>query len=375
MKLLSLTIPSLRDVLQDTKRAFNAEFRQYDLDAFRRNNLLYPLTNVVGYLLAQVWPRAREYASQAAPFGATGANLEAWLELYSVEVPGPAQATGTILVTGRNNYVLPAGSAATRLDGLGFTTTAVVHFGALEETIAVGVIADETGSEYNTEAGAELELAPFSDDLDPAGIVETGGITGGSDPADDDAKAQLLQTRLAQGQGAGTANDYRLKALGFSASIARVFVEEAGLGPGTVVVFFLNVNPDGSPSYTLTLPSAGEVSALQTFLEQPDVRRVNDVIVVRAPTLVDVDLSIALTPNTAEVQSSVEEALRFRFADFYDTGGYTIPNSEISAAIAGADGEISHTLLDVGGGGPDAAAVAAFGEILQLGTITFSAEA
>lgn len=373
MALLSITIPSLSDVLTGVKRAFNAEFRQYGLDAFQGNNLLYPLTTVIGHLVAQLWARMREFASQATPMGATGSNLDAWLSLFGVTVPGEAKAAGTVNVTGQNEAEIPEGTELTRIDGLVFVTTAAVTFGVVEETIEVGVEAQDFGAEYNTDAGTELELALVaSDDIDPAAVVVS--LDGGSDPADDNAKLVLLQSRVSQGQGPGTVEFYRLLALGFSSSISRVFVEQGGLGPSTVVVFFVNRNPDGSDADVLTLPSAGEIAALQAYLEQDTVRRVNDRIIVDAPTLVEVDLEIAITPNNAEVQASIEENLRARFLEDYDTGGYTIPNSEIVGAISSADGEISHTLVDVGGGGASADAVALFGEILQVGTITFSAE-
>jgi uncharacterized phage protein gp47/JayE len=373
MALISITIPSLSDVLTGVKRAFNAEFRPYGLDAFQANNLLYPLTTVTGHLIAQLWARMREFASQATPMGATGSNLDAWLSLFGVTVPAAAKATGTVSVTGQNEAEIAEGTALTRIDGLVFITTAAVAFGVAEETIVVAVEAEELGSEYNTDVGTELELALVaSDDIDPTAVVVS--ITGGSDPADPTTKIALLQSRLSQGQAPGTVEFYRLLALGFSASISRVFVEPAGLGPGTVVVFFVNRNPDGSDDDVLTLPSEGEIAALLAYLDQDTVRRVNDRLVVRAPTLVAVDMEIAITPNTAEVQAAIEASLRARFLEDYDTGGYTIPNSEISGAISGADGEISHTVLDVGGDGASADAVALFGEILQVGTITFSAE-
>jgi uncharacterized phage protein gp47/JayE len=373
MPLISITIPSLSDVLTGVKRAFNAEFRDYGFDAFQANNLLYPLTTVTGHLLAQLWARMREFASQATPWGSTGSNLDAWLILFGVTVPGAAKATGTVQVTGQNEAEIPEGTALTRIDGLVFVTTAPVTFTMAEQTVTVGVEGEEVGAEYNTAAGVELELALVaSDDIDPAAVVVS--IAGGSDPADENTKQALLQSRLSQGQGPGTAEFYRLLALGFSASIARVFVEPGGLGAGTVAVFFVVQNPEGSDEDVLTLPSSGEISALQAYLEQDDVRRVNDRIVVRAPTLVEVDIEVDITPNTAEVQAAIEASLRSRFFESYDTGGYTIANSEISGAIAAADGEISHTLVDVGGGGAAADAVAAFGEILQVGTITFGAE-
>lgn len=373
MPLLDLQIPSLADTLRTVKRAFKAEYANPQLDAFRPTNLLYPFTTVLGYLQQQLYLLMREQASQATPFGATGSNLDDWLEVYGVTVPGESRATGAVQVTGENNKTIPAGTELLRIDdGLILRTTAAVTFGAGPSAISVGVEAEYLGAEYNTEAGEKLELALIDDDIDPTAISE--GIDGGADPADEEAKQALMRTRLSQSRIAGSAKDYELLTLGFSASIARVFVEPAGLGPGTVVIFPIDRNADGAEFWELTIPSTGELAALQAYLERPDVARVNDRIRVRRVTLRDVPISVAVTPNSAEVQGAIRKSLRRRFYDSYDTGGYAIPNSELSGAISAAEGEVSHTLIDIDGQGPAANATAAFGEILQVGAIAFTAE-
>lgn len=372
--LLNLQIPSFADTLRAVKRALNAEYQAVEppLDAFQPTNLLYPLGTVLAYVIQQVHQLVRVQASEATPFGATGSNLDAWLDIYGVAVPAATKATGSVSVTGGNSKSIPSGTALTRLDGVVFFTTALVTFGATTETLSVGVEAEEIGALYNTEVGEELELAVADDDISPVAVSE--GIDGGADPADDDAKGALIKSRLAQNRVAGSAEDYRLRSLSFSASIARVFVEEAGRGPGTVSIFPLNRNAEGSEYWEVTVPSAGELAALQAHFEQDTIAKVNDRVLVEALTVSQVPISIALTPNTAEVQDAVRDSLRQRFFDAYDAGGYVIPNSEISGAISAADGEISHTLLDVDGQGASADAVAAFGELLQVGTLTFSTE-
>lgn len=370
--LIDIVIGTLAERIASVKRAFNAEFNDPDLDAFRPTNLLYPLATVVGYLLQSLRIQAREDASQATPFGATGANLDPWLDIYSVTVPTASKATGSVDVTGSNNKSVPIGTELVRADGHIFATTATINFGAPESTITVAVEALEVGASYNTAADEVLELALVDDDIDPNTVSL--GIGGGSDPADDDAKKGLIKVRLSQSRIAGTAKFYEELALGFSSSYSRVFVVPAGLGPATVVVFPIETNPPGSEDWELTIPGSGEIAALQAHLEQDDVARVNDRIHVRAATLVDVDIDVAITPNTAAVQAAILDQLRSRFAESYAVGGYEIPNSEISGAISAADGEISHTLIDVGGGGAAADATAIFGEILQVGAVTFSAE-
>lgn len=373
MALLDIVLPTLAETLAAAKRAFNAEFQDPELDAFKPNNLLYPFTTKLGHLLQLFHVTARENASQATPFGATGTNLDAWLDIYGVTIPGEATASGTVDITGKNGISVPLGTELLRLaDGALFRTTEAVTFGTPETTITVDVEADEPGASFNTAVGEPLELQLIDDDLTPTAI--SGGIDGGADPADEAAKQALIRIRLSQSRIAGAAADYELLVLEFSGSIARVFVEPAGLGPATVVIFPINKNASGAEYWELTVPSAGEIAALQAYLEQPTVARVNDIIVVQAATLREVDIDVSITPNTAEVQAAITDSLRARFFESYDTGGYEIPNSEIAGAISAAAGEESHTLNDVDGGGAGADAVAVFGTILQLGTVTFSAE-
>ena len=138
------------------------------------------------------------------------------------------------------------------------------------------------------------------------------------------------------------------------------------------MIFPLHRNPPEAEFWQITLPSTGELAALQAHLD--GVARVNDRIHVKALRVREVPLSIALTPNTAAVQNAVRQKLRQRFVEAYGAGGYTIPNSEMTGAISSADGELSHTLLDVDSQGANADAVAQFGELLQIGTLTFRQE-
>jgi uncharacterized phage protein gp47/JayE len=373
LRILQIAIPTLASTMARVRRALTGEYdnQGVSLDAFQATNLLHPLSTQLGHLLQQMYVFAREAASQATPFGATGANLNAWLAFYKVPVPTEQTASGSVAVTGRNDATIPAGTAIIRVaDGLIYTTTSLVTFGTSESVEIVDVVAEAPGSDYNTAAGEALELALISDDIDPECISQ--GILGGSNPADEDSKVALMSARLAQSLTAKSEQDYRRLALESTSAVRDAFVVAAGRGPGTVAIFPTMKLPTGSESWEVLPPTSGELAGIQDYIEER--RGVNDRIFVEALTLRSVPLSIALTPNTAEMQATVLDALRARFAEAYDAAKYTIPNSEISGAISAANGEVSHTLLNVDGDGPDADVIAAFGELAQVGTITWSSE-
>ena len=374
MALLNLKIPRFVETLRNVKSAFNAEYQEIDpkLDAFKPTNLLYPVGTVIAYLMQQLYQLIRVQASEATPFGATGTNLDEWLAVYSVTIPSAERATGTVTVTGSNGRSIPAGTALIRLDGAVFVTTAPVTFGADTETVSVAVEAEEIGASANTDVGEELGLGIIDDHINPVAISE--GITDGADPADEDTKKSLMKERLSQSRVAGSAADYRLITKSFSANIDRVFVETAGRGPGTVVIFPLARNPEGAEYWEVTSLGAGTLAALQAHFDRDDVSKTNDRVVLEALSVRLIPISIALTPNTAAVRLAVQDGLRQRFFDAYAAKGYAIPNSEISGAISATDGEISHTLVNVDGQGPDADAAASFGELLQVGELTFTEE-
>jgi uncharacterized phage protein gp47/JayE len=372
-RILQLAIPTLASTMARVRRAFTSEYDNQGiaLDAFQADNLLHPLSTQLAHLLQQQYVSMRENASQATPFGATGPNLDAWLGFYGVPVPTEQTASGTVAITGRNNATVPSGTALIRVaDGRIYTTTAPVNFGASESTVTVAVVAEAPGSAYNTAAGEALELSLISDDVDPECLSQ--GIAGGSDPADETTKVALMSARLAQSLSAKSEQDYRRLALESTSAVLDAFVVPAGRGPATVPIFPIMKPPADAEDWEVLPPTSGEAAAIQSYVEAR--RGVNDRISVEILTLRAVPLSIALTPNTAEVQANVLEALRARFAEAYDAASYTIPNSEISGAISSADGEVSHTLVNVDGAGPGADVVAPFGELAQVGTITWGSE-
>ena len=174
-------------------------------------------------------------ALQSNPFTATGEYAVAWGALKGVTIKAASAAVGPVVFSGTNGYVVPAGTSIIRNDGATFTTTA-------DATMVGGsgsapVVAGAAGAAGNTPIGTMFALG-----IGIAGIsssaTTTAGLQGGADvEAADDFKARYLQEYAAPPQG-GAVSDYPDWA-GTVAGVTRVWVRPNGMGPGTVIVYFM----------------------------------------------------------------------------------------------------------------------------------------
>jgi hypothetical protein len=374
-KLLDLPVPTIDESLVDTRLAITSEYEEVGESAFDNTSTLYPLGTALGRLFFDVFVRAREFASQGTPFGATGANLDSQLEAEGIAVPVAAVAVLTVAVTGREAFSLPAGTTIASDGGQLYTTNAQLDFdpGPAGNTLNVQITAAAIGSLYNLEVGSTVNLAIIDDDIDPRPVVVSVD-TPGADPADDCAKNDLLRAKKAQSNAAGTAANYRFLLAQLDGAIGDVYSLEAYPYNGSISLFpllRLTTQEQSTTPWLIKIPTAGQLSGWQTQLEADDVRSVNDRVFVDAVTERLVPLEIIPVPDTPEIRTAIDTALKTGFGERYAIEGYTIPNSEISGMIANTQGVTDHTLVDVDGLGPAGDAVAAITNLLQVGIITW----
>jgi len=368
-KLIAITLPSLGETLRKVGQGLNAEYRTIGLNAFKTNNLLFGLRVIIARVTQQLYLLAREAASQATPFGATGSNLDDWLDIRNVQVPPEATATGSVEITGINAS-LDAGTELASSDGYVYTLDSGVVFSGVESTTVVNVNAVATGADYNRAPGDILQIDTADDGINPDAVVVT--LSEGSNPADDVFKETLLQASWSQGDTDRTLAAYRTRSLTFNSQFREVYVVSAALGAGTVGIFPTNKLTGEQADYEVNVASAAQVAVLQAHLEQDTVRGTNDRIFVKELVLLAYTFEVSITPDTADTRAAVIESIGTRLAEGYTLKGYTIANSEISAAIGSSPGVESHTLDDVNGEGAGADVVALVGELANLGDVTFS---
>jgi hypothetical protein len=381
---LNIEQPTLAEDDAESAQSFNTEFFGLEridgtpVSAFNDDNTLFPLAKSVAFIKNTLGAKSLENASLATPFGASGGALDQFLGFYSISALPPQPAKGTVDFTGES-VTVPSGTVITSQQGtLIYSTDVEINFGVTESTITVAVTATEDGADHNLSAGDLLNIGIQPSGLQPTAVwVEV--TQAGRNLAGDQEKEELLRARLAQGNGTIPVTSYIQIATLFDSEFGVVFLVPAGVapgsGPGSVTLYPTDRLPDAtedSAPWTVILPSAGRVDALEAHLQQDDVRAPNDRMFAELLTLTPTTFTLSvLSPNTAASQAAVNDALGRRLLEAYAAGGYTIPNSELNAAIGSADGVESHTLSDVAGGGPAADVVAVAGELATLGVITF----
>ena len=281
--------------------------------------------------------------------------LERWASIWGITRKAAEYASGPVDFTGVTGSVIPAGTELQDGNQTAYTLDADVTLAA---GVGVGnVTASVAGVDSNADEDVILTLVSAIEGVDTAASVATAGITGGFDTeSDDDLRGRFL-ARIRQAPHGGAEFDYETWALE-CAGVTRAWCYPEQQGLGTVGVTFVCDDQVGS-----IIPSAGTVAIVQAYIDA--LRPVTADVLVYAPTPIDLDLTISLTPATVAVKAAVTAELEDLVLREAIPGG-TILVSHIREAISIAAGETDHALTS-----PAADVTHAAGEIAVLGTITW----
>lgn len=325
----------------------------------------YSVENVIANILAMASHEMHGFISWASrqilPDTADQEYLERHASLWGVTRNPATYATGMIQFTGADTTVIPSGSILRRNDDVEFIVDADITIDG--ETGSGSITSVIAGAQNNTAVAAKLSLvSPISFIESEGNVIADGsgdGLTGGNDIENDDALRKRVIERIQQPPHGGADFDY----IGWGkevTGVTRVWVYPMKLGVGTVSMTFVMDNKAAT-----IIPSAGEVTTVQDYIDT--VKPVTADVTVFAPTAVPLDFTIALNPNSQVVQQAIEASLK-DFIERESAPGTTLYLSRIQEAISAATGEFDHELT-----APAANIVPAYGEILTLGDITWSA--
>lgn len=295
-------------------------------------------------------------AEQVIPDSADAEHLERWANIDGIFRKAATYASGNATMVGTNGTTIPAGTVLRRADGAEFESTLerIVASG----TASVPVLAKLAGVAGNSTTGLAVTLASPISGLTSAGTVASPGLLGGADrESDDDLRARLLQKKRNPPLG-GAKQDYEKWALEVS-GVTRAWCMPQHLGVGTVGVTFVLDDQVGS-----ILPDAPKVAEVLAYIEARRPVTAKQMYVI-APALSPINLTIALTPNTAEVQAKVTAALKDLITSETSPGG-TVLLSHLREAVSTAEGETDNVLSV-----PSSNQTAPAGTIHTLGTITW----
>ena len=274
--------------------------------------------------------------------------------IYGITRKAAAVAGGRVVFTGNTGSVVPAGAVLKRASDSALFTTLEDGF------TSVGITAQEAGSAGNTDAGAVLNLISPISGVQSGAVVDSNGITGGSDIESVDSLRERVLARKQQPPQGGNKQDYVAWALEVP-GVTRAWCFPGYMGIGTVGVTFVR---DGDASF---IPDADEIASVNVYIEGK--RPVTADVYVFAPTQKAVDITISLAPNTVAVQASVQVELE-AFFKREGAPGETIYLSRISEAISSSLSEVHHKITE-----PAADVTTTAYEIAVLGTVTFNAYA
>ncbi|WP_297813763.1 baseplate J/gp47 family protein [uncultured Methylophaga sp.] len=297
----------------------------------------------------------QEYKSkQYLPDTADGEHFSRLASIWKVPRKSAEFAIGNAGVTGTNGSVIEAGSLWQRSDGVEYSVDEEAAIVAGTATLALTAV--EAGANPNASADVTLTAVETIPGVDGQATVDADGLTNGADIEPLEAWRARVLTRIQRPPHGGAKQDYEAWALEV-AGVTRAWVFPKELGDGTVTVRFVR-DDDAS-----IIPDAAEVQAVQDYIDT--VRPVTADLTVVAPTPVELDLTIELTPNTTTVQAAVEAEIEDLLRRQAEPGG-TILISHIREAISIAAGETDHALVT-----PVADITHNTGEMAVMGTITW----
>lgn len=345
--------PSLTQLIQRTAADVAARL---GLGALLRRGPLEVLARVQAGQAHMLHGHLDFLAEQLMPDTADAEHLERWAAIEGILRKAATYAAGNVTMIGTDGTKIPVGTLLRRADGAEFAST--IEKIVASGTASVPVLAVLAGEAGNSATGLALALASPIAGLNSQGTVASPGLLGGADREDDDdLRARLLQKKRFPPQG-GAKQDYEKWALEVT-GITRAWALPNHLGVGTVGVTFVLDDQAGS-----ILPDGAKVAEVAAYIEARRPVTAKQVSVF-APALSPIDLTIALTPNTAEVKAKVAAALADLITSETTPGG-TILVSHLREAISTAEGETDHVLVT-----PTSNQTAPAGTIHTLGTITW----
>lgn len=304
-----------------------------------RRSFLGVLARVFAGAVHMLYGYGQWIAKQILPTTADAEYLELHAETWGIVRLSGSYATGTAVFTGVNGSVIPEGAVVQRGDGVQYKVDADATITAGSAT--VNLTAMVSGAESNALVSTIVALVNPVVGVNQSGSIGPSAMTGGVDrETDEQLRTRLLQ-RLQNPPMGGALADYEAWAYEVS-GVYKPFVfplydaeNDVYPAPGHVGVTCIVADGD-------RIPDASLITSIQNHLDI--VAPVTANVKVYAPTKVEVDFEIAISPNT----SAVREAIRAEIASLFDREGapnVTIPVSHINEAISIAVGEYDHSLI------------------------------
>lgn len=357
--------PTLTVIINRIQSDF--ETRISGIGTLLRRSVLKVMAKVYGGAIHILWGFLEYMSKQLFVSTAEGDYLDKIGAEYGLPRTAAVKATGNATVTGTTGTVVPAGTELQSDADQVYLVNAEVTLAAGSAIVAL--TAKTAGADGNDDVGITLEFVSPITDINTTATVGAGGLSGGTDEESDaDYRSRVLLKKRTAPHG-GAENDYVNWCLEVS-GVTRVWTFPLYQGLGTIGVAFVRDDD------TSIIPNEAQQTTVYNYLishTDPGSGETVGIPVTAQPGLFMLDIapltvnfSIRISPNTAAVQSAVQQALEDLV--IRDGGpGETLFLSRISEAISLATDEAYHELL-----APTVDQTATSLQIHQMGTITFS---
>lgn len=339
-----------------------------------------PLRRSVESVLSRVLPGAAHglhghvawLGRQVMPDRVTGAQLDRWARMYQIDRRRAAKATGYGIFVVAGSETIPVAHRLRDVYGHTYVVTESEPY-SIPGFAIVAIEAEETGSAQNLAFEEPLHLlTPIAGVTSPGSVAgdldifEVGLADGADDETDRELRGRLLARMGRQPRG-GSPGDYAALALEAGALMAWEKVEEAGAGTVTVYVADLTGEVAGvDPGGQLATVGSAELALFQQHLD--DHAPITIDVTVSSVAVSTPSMTVAITPDTADIREQVELELRALFLReaLAQGPGLTIPRSRIDEAVSLAEGLTSHVVTI-----PASSWTAAAGTVIRTASITW----
>jgi uncharacterized phage protein gp47/JayE len=353
---MSFTRPTLPEIVDRVEGDFLA--RVTGVAAILRRSVIKVLARVVAGAEHMMHGHLAYLGDQLFPDKSDGDFLKRQASLFGLSLDPPIAWKGTAGITGTNGSTAPAGSVLRNAGGFEYTVDADVTISGGVGTLALTAVVAGADSQM-----AVADTAAFESPI--AGINATATVASvtldGVDQETIDGLRSRTLERMSDPPTGGNVADFKAWVRKVFSN-AKVWVYPDGGGPGTVWVRFARIDTDGS----ILIPSGGEVTAVQSYLDGDDVKPAYATVTVIAPTAAPLAVTFsALNPNT----QAVKDAITAEITDFLNrvaAPGATVYLSELRTAIGEAAGLVDYTMTV-----PAADVTHTANQIATVGVITF----
>lgn len=338
-------MPLSRPSLTEIKNRHETDIRsELGSGPFLDGSFLKSLSNANAGAFHGQYGYLETISKEALPANAVNDFLTNWAKTYGISRIAATYAAGNVIFTGENSTAIPAGTQLIGDNDIVYSTNALGTISSGTATIAITALAP--GAAGNLAAGVTIGLLSPIAGIDNTVTVASGGLASGSDQESDISLRSRILARIQSPPHGGNQNDYEGWALSI-AGIAKAWVLPFVNGAGSVNIYIVTADEDN-----LT-PADDKITEVYDYITAPSRKPITAKVAVVAPSLVETNFDIRITPDTAEVRAAVEASLKELIkrerkpgvqVSSTTTEGYTLPISKIREAVSTAAGEVDNVV-------------------------------